>query len=99
LQALTPEKIQVVIYSKPGCHLCEEMKQEMTSAGCSELYSLKEINIEGDPELLKRYQNDIPVLLIEGVEAFRHRLKAEDFRARILAANRSGTSIMASPKS
>ena len=47
-------KIEVVIYSKPGCHLCEEMKTEIARANCSDLYLLKEINIETDPLLRER---------------------------------------------
>jgi len=82
------DKIQVVIYSKPGCHLCEDMKEEIARADVADLYSLSEIDIESDPELLRRYKYDIPVLLIDGIEALRHRLKAEDFSARILAARK-----------
>lgn len=74
-------QIQIVLFSKPGCHLCEVMKQEMTKADCAELYELQEINIESDAELLARYRHDIPVLMINGVEAFRHRLAADSFHA------------------
>lgn len=77
-------RVQVTLYSKPGCHLCEVMKAEMAAAGCAELYELEEINIESDPELLSRYAYDIPVLLIDRVEAFRHRLTAEEFRVRVM---------------
>lgn len=80
------KKIKLVIYSKPGCHLCEEMKQEISRAHCADLYSLQEINIENDPALLIRYRNDIPVLLVDGVEAFRHRLRAEDLKEKLVAA-------------
>ena len=78
-------KARVVLYSKPGCHLCEEMKAEMSRAGYANLYSLEEINIENDAELLTRYRFEIPVLCINGVEAFRHGLIAEDFRSRVTA--------------
>ena len=78
-------KARVVLYSKPGCHLCEEMKAEMSKAGCVDLYKLEEINIENDAELLARYRFEIPVLCINGVEAFRHRLLAEAFKARVAA--------------
>jgi hypothetical protein len=77
-------KARVVLYSKPDCHLCEEMKAEMSKAGCVGLYSLEEINIESDAELFARYRFEIPVLCINGVEAFRHRLLAEDFRSRVM---------------
>ena len=73
-------KAQIKLYSKPGCHLCEEMKSEIASANCAGVYELQEINIESDAELFARYRNDIPVLSIDGVEAFKHRLSSADFR-------------------
>jgi glutaredoxin len=76
-------KVQVIIYSRPGCHLCEEAKQAISAAECLDQYTLDEINIESDPDLLKRYQYDIPVITINGVEAFRHRLTSEAFREKL----------------
>jgi hypothetical protein len=77
------EKAQLILYTKPGCHLCGEMKREIQRAGCAELYALVEVNIETDLDLLARYRHEIPVLLIDGVEVFRHRLRAADFKARL----------------
>jgi glutaredoxin len=74
-------KAQVIIYSRPGCHLCDEAKQTIEAAGCLNKYTLDEINIESDPDLLSRYQYDIPVITINGKEAFRHRLTVEEFRS------------------
>ena len=76
-------KSNVVIYSRPGCHLCDEAKQIIASAGCADDYTLTEIDIESDPDLLRRYKNDIPVITINGVEMFRHRLTAEQFRLAV----------------
>jgi glutaredoxin len=70
----------VIVYSRPGCHLCEEAKQTIAAAGNSDEYTLEEINIEDDPELLERYQYDIPVITINGEEVFRHRLTAAEFK-------------------
>jgi glutaredoxin len=72
-------KVTVVIYSRPGCHLCEEAKQQIISAKCESLIRLQEINIESDESLLQKYRNDIPVITVNGVEAFRHRLTASEF--------------------
>lgn len=77
------EKLKVTIYSKPGCHLCEVAKAVMSGAGCNDLITIEEVNIETDPALIEQYQYDIPVILIEGVEAFRHRLSAEAFLEQI----------------
>ena len=79
-------KLHVVIYSRPGCHLCDEAKAAILSAGCNDQFVLDEINIESDKSLLKKYQHDIPVILIEGTEAFRHRVDKQEFCARIRRA-------------
>ena len=55
----------------------------MQSAGCSEAFTLEEINIESDNELLRKYKYDIPVVMIDGVEAFRHRVDASEFKKAI----------------
>ncbi|HEY5885615.1 MAG TPA: glutaredoxin family protein [Pyrinomonadaceae bacterium] len=77
---------RVVIYSRPGCHLCEEAKKVIKASGYREEYTLEEINIESDAELLRRYRFDIPVITINGEEAFRHRVSAVEFVEKIKKA-------------
>jgi glutaredoxin len=81
------KKTRVVLYTKPGCRLCEKMKAEMKRADVDNLYTLEEIDIEKDEALWARYRYEIPVLLINGVEAFRHRLNAAEFKARLTSAS------------
>ncbi len=81
---VTSSKALVIIYTRPDCHLCDEAKQAIQAARCADEYTLNEINIESDSDLLKRYRFDIPVITINGVEAFRHRLTAEDFKTALL---------------
>ena len=76
-------KAHVVIYSRPGCHLCDEARQAIEAARCQDEYTLAEIDIESDPDLLRRYQYDIPVIAINGTDVFRHRLTAAEFRLAI----------------
>ena len=80
----TLTKARVIIYSRPGCHLCDEARQAIEAAECLDEYTLDEINIESDPDLLRRYRYDIPVITINGVEAFKHRLTAKEFRLAIV---------------
>jgi glutaredoxin len=77
------QKRQVILYTRPGCHLCDEAKLAMQAADCDNEYTLQEINIESDRELLRRYQCDIPVITIDGVESFRHKLTSQEFRKRL----------------
>lgn len=74
-------RIQVVLYTKPECDLCEAMKELMSSSGCEELYSLEEVDIESDAELFALYQYEIPVLFINGVEVFKERAHYEGISA------------------
>ena len=76
-------KPHVIIYSRPGCHLCEEAKAAIQHAGIDDQFTLEEINIESDNELLRKYKYDIPVITINGVESFIHRVDAKEFRTRI----------------
>ena len=80
-------KAHVIIYSRPGCHLCEEAKTAIMSAGCGNQFTLEEINIESDRELLRKYQYDIPVIAIDGVESFKHRVDRQEFKTRITGLN------------
>ena len=76
-------KPHVIIYSRPGCHLCDEAKAAIMTAGCSDRFTLEEVNIESDDELLRKYKYDIPVIAIDGVESIIHRVDAKDFKTRI----------------
>jgi glutaredoxin len=76
-------KAHVIIYSRPGCHLCDEAKAAILSAGCSDDFVLEEINIESDEDLLRKYKYDIPVISINGVESFIHRVNPSEFSHRL----------------
>ncbi len=76
-------KAVVTVYSRPDCHLCEEAKAEIESAGCDGEFTLEEVNIDDDPVLLERYQYDIPVVLINGIRVFKHRVDPRDFKRKL----------------
>ena len=79
-------KAQVIVYSRDGCHLCDEAKDAIRAAGCDEAFVLEEINIESDSKLLEMYKFDIPVVTINGAEAFRHRVEPKRFRQLVMDA-------------
>ena len=82
-------KARVVLYTKTNCGLCEKMKEQMALAHCDDLYTLEEFDIEKDAAAYAQYRYEIPVLCIDGREAFRHRLQAEEFRALITSITNS----------
>ena len=76
-------KPHVIVYSRPGCHLCDEAKLVLEGSALLDHFTLEEVNIESDRELLRKYKYDIPVVTLDGVEAFRHRVNAEEFKRLI----------------
>lgn len=69
---------RITIMSKPGCHLCEaavRVAQQVVGAHIPVL--IEEVDITQDAELLEKYREDIPVVLVDGVERFRHTVDPE----------------------
>jgi hypothetical protein len=73
----TSRAVELTLYSRPGCHLCEEMKAEIERAigalppGRARL---SEVDISTDPALEAQYGLDIPVLLVGGRKAAKYRI-------------------------
>jgi glutaredoxin len=81
------KRAEVRFYTRPGCHLCEEAREAVRAANCADEYTLEEINIDEDAALKKRYLLKIPVITINGREAFIHRLTPADFKRQVRQAN------------
>jgi thiol-disulfide isomerase/thioredoxin len=79
--------IVLTLYSRPGCHLCDEMKALVTQVARSatEPITIEEIDISTDPALEARYGLEIPVLLVDGTKAAKYRV-TEETLARLLGS-------------
>ena len=62
--------VHVVLYSRPGCHLCDEARAVLEAERARTPFDLEELDIETDDELLKEFGIRIPVVAIDGVERF-----------------------------
>jgi glutaredoxin len=60
----------VVLYGRPGCHLCEEARAALERVRARVPFALAEVDIEGDDELHRRYLERIPVVAVGGEELF-----------------------------
>ena len=79
----------LTIYSRPGCHLCDEMKAVVQRAARSTPLTVEEIDISLDAELDERYGLEIPVLMVNGKRAAKYRVTEEEL-TRILIARAGG---------
>ena len=73
----------VVIYSRPGCHLCDEMKSVVARVGLSIPIDVLEVDISTDQHLISLYGLEVPVLLVDGAKAAKYRISETELR-RIL---------------
>ena len=81
LQLAAPRDI--TIYSRPGCHLCEEAKAQIAPLLKEFGARLTEINIDEDPELRARYDYDVPVIFLGARKAAKHRVDPAQFRRQL----------------
>ena len=77
----------VTLFSRPGCHLCEEAKAAIAPLLREFGAVLREINIEEDPGLKERYGWDVPVIFIGKHKAAKHRVELAQFRRQLQEAS------------
>ena len=77
--------IAVTIYSRPGCHLCDDMKDLVRRVARTIPLTLEDVDIFGDDELEARYGLEIPVLFVEGKRIANGRM-TEDALVRVLTS-------------
>jgi glutaredoxin len=78
--------LDVTLYTRPGCHLCEEAKNVMAPLLAEFGARLREVNIDEDAVLRARYNCDVPVVFLGAKKIAKHRVAAEQFRRRLAEA-------------
>jgi hypothetical protein len=75
--------IELILYSRADCELCREMeivvKQEMARFEAR----LEQVDIDGHPELKRRFNVEVPVLFVNGRKAFKYRCTPRELRKRL----------------
>ena len=78
--------LDVTLYSRPGCHLCEAAKAAIDPLLAEFGATLHEVNIDGDAVLTERYGWDIPVLFVGTRKAAKHRINVRQLRRQLKEA-------------
>jgi glutaredoxin len=74
---------EVTLYTKSGCCLCDDAKEQIRAARQRVEFAFREVDIETDPALFAKHRHDIPVVEVDGRRAFKHRLTADQLVARL----------------
>jgi len=75
--------VDVTLYTRRTCALCDEAKSAIGEAASRFGIRIapREVDIDSDPALRAQFTNDVPVVYVDGREAFRHRVDPEEFAA------------------
>ena len=83
-----PSPLTVTLYTRPGCHLCEEARQQMAPVLAEFGAELREVNIDDDPALRELYTKDVPVVFLGARKIARHRVNILQFRRQLSDAKK-----------
>jgi glutaredoxin len=73
----------VTLYGKPGCCLCDEAKAEIATVRGEREFDLREVDVSADPALFRDYGERIPVVEVDGEQAFELHVTAAELRERL----------------
>ncbi|HWO98956.1 MAG TPA: glutaredoxin family protein [Bacillus sp. (in: firmicutes)] len=76
--------MNIIMYTKTGCPLCEKGKKVLVELQEEYLFNFQEVDIYQDDALLEKYQLMIPVVVIDGEEVEFGQIRKEEIRKRLL---------------
>ena len=75
----------VTLFTRAGCHLCDDAKRVIDAARVRAEFDYEERDIDADSELLRLYNEEVPVIAIDGRKAFKYRLDMNELIKRLAA--------------
>jgi glutaredoxin len=75
----------VVLYGRPGCHLCDDAREILARVRAELPFALQERDIEQDDVLHRAYLERIPVVALDGEELFEFFVDEDELRRRLVA--------------
>jgi len=76
---------RLTLYTRAGCCLCDDAKQVIERARRRAAFDYQELDIDGDPELRRLYNDEVPVIAINGVKAFKYKVSLEELLKKLAA--------------
>jgi glutaredoxin len=78
-------KPTVTLYTRIGCCLCDDAKRVLFEARSRADFDYEELDIDADPELLRLYNDEVPVIAINRVKAFKYRVDMTELLKKLAA--------------
>ena len=77
------EPRNVVVYSRKGCHLCEVVKESLSKLSRRGGFIWQEIDVDTNVELRREFNDQVPVVFIDGRKAFKYRMDEQEFLRKL----------------
>jgi len=77
----------VTLYTKPGCHLCDDALDVLQRVQKLQPFTLEEVNVQDDPALLAEYGDQIPVVTLNGTFLFEYEVDETRLRQLLKEVN------------
>jgi len=74
---------EVVVYSRKGCHLCEIVKESLSKLQRRGGFTWREVDVDADDSLRRRFSDEVPVVFIDGRKAFKYRMDEREFLRKL----------------
>jgi glutaredoxin len=81
--ASTRNHHQVTLFAAAECHLCENARRVLAQVRAELPFEFEDVDITGDTDLERRYRERIPVVLVDGEEAFTYFVHPDGLRRRL----------------
>ena len=76
---------KVTLYTRTGCCLCDDAKRVLLDARNHATFDYEELDIDRDDALRDRYNDEVPVIAINGAKAFKYRVEMHEFLKKLAA--------------
>jgi glutaredoxin len=76
---------EVLLYSRRGCHLCEIVKESLSKLSRRGGFTWSEVDVDSSDDLRRKYNDEVPVVFINGRKAFKYRMDEKEFLKRLEA--------------
>ncbi|MFY9560186.1 MAG: glutaredoxin family protein [Terriglobales bacterium] len=77
------EHREVIVYSRKGCHLCEIVKESLVKLHKRGGFDWREVDVDSDADLRRLYNDQVPVVFINGRKAFKYRMDEQEFLRKL----------------
>jgi glutaredoxin len=74
---------KVLVYTRKGCHLCEIVKESIVKLARRGGFVWQEVDVDTDDQLRRQFNDEVPVVFIDGRKAFKYRMDEREFLRKL----------------